>query len=156
MTPEQIRALVQSEIQQANAYARYQLTPVQTHTHDGINSPNVFQPILTYVGTVGSGSAIDPVTVNILPVGWSITYVSSGTYTIIHGLDTDFYTCVVNAYQSTNVFAVPVIETFAKETSIILADVATGAKVDTGFTFSLTVVNNKKTTLPTYYGNFII
>lgn len=156
MEKQEVLNLIQQQIQAASASARYQLTPVQTHTHDGINSPNVFQPILTYVGTVGSGSATSPVTVNMLPVGWSVRYDGTGIYAIVHNLGTNFYTLVANAYQSTNIFAVPVIETFENECSVVLADIATGLKADTGFTFSLTVVNNKKTTLPTYYGNFIV
>lgn len=159
---QQVKALIQSSQQYSDAKNRYTLSPINGHNHDGINSPTAFQPILTYVGAIGSDG-----TVLLLPQGWTVVKDGglSGTYYVTHNLGgsdtanatrlTAFYSCVANAIQSTNIFAVPVISAFTNEVDFVWGDIATGTKADTGFNFALTVVNNKKTSVPAYYGTYV-
>lgn len=155
MTDQQIIQLVLQTIQKNNNSSRSSSTSSVTP---------IASSILTYVGLVGSdGTAI------LLPRGWSIfkdTGAGNGIYYITHNLGnvlsdssaskiSPLYTCVASAAQSTNIYAVPVIEGFDNEVDFSWADIATGTKADTSFFFSLTVVNNRNTTVPKYYGTYV-
>lgn len=110
---------------------------------------------------------VQPITVNLLPTGWTVSYNGTGDYTVTHNLGANsglpassvtypgLYTCVANAIQSTNIYPVSVISNFQNEVDFVWADIATGANADTGFNFSLTIVNNKKLPPPSYYGTFL-
>lgn len=150
MIDQDIKNFVRQEIQASKAQDRFQLQPVQRHTHaGGADGPPVFQPAFTYVGLIGSTGEV-----LLLPKGWSVTYDSTGVYFITHNLGTILYGCVASAAQSTNIYAVPVIEGFENEVDFSWADVATAAKADTGFFFSLTIVGNKPAQPPQYYGAY--
>lgn len=153
MNEQQIRALIKSEIQQAANANRFQLASIPRHIHNGIDSPTAFQPILTYVGMVGVPINTDPVTVNILPTGWTVRYDGTGSYAIVHNLGTVNYITIATCAQSTNVFGAAVVEAFPNEVSIAWGDISTGTKADTGFVFTLTMYNNKRLTVPSYYGD---
>lgn len=228
MTPEQIRQIVREEIQKSSSSSRFGLAPISRHIHNNIDSPFVFQPILTYSGLVGVGNSVTfvavtatgafvggevsatltvawpyqtgqftttfsngdsravnytnssasvtwsgglsgaatvdmvadgvkAITVNFLPIGWSVDYDLSGSlYTITHNLGTDFYAITANSAQSTNIYGAPVIEGFADSLTIKWADAQTGGGgIATGFYFTLTVINNKKNTVPSYYGTLV-
>lgn len=151
MIDPEIQAYVKQEIQRQNSVGRFQLTPIQRHIHNNIDSPYTFQPILTYVGLVGyDGTAI------LLPKGWKITKDAAfaGVYTVTHNLGTLLYGCVASASQSTNIYAVPVISAFQNEVDFTWGNVATDLSADTSFFFSLTVINNKSQTLPSYVGTY--
>lgn len=156
MDEQQVRVIVKQEIQAAASASRFQIGNIPRHIHNDTDSPLAFQPILTYVGLLGVGSATAPVTVNILPKSWTVRYDGTGEYTVIHNLGSSIiYSCVASAAQSTNAFAPPVISGFANEVSFTWGDISNpGAKIDTGFYFILTVVNNKDTKIPSYYGSY--
>lgn len=168
MDDQAIKTLIQQEFQKSNSASRFQLTPTSSHNHDGINTPTTFQPILTYVGAIASDG-----TVLLLPQGWTVfkdTAAGDGIYYVTHNLSssrgggvstaslaggTAFYSCTASAIQSTNIFAVPVVSAFPNEVDFVWGDIATAAKADTGFNFILTVINNRKTTIPSYYGQYV-
>lgn len=227
MTPDQIRQIVRGEIKKNDSGSRFGLSPIPRHIHNNVDSPYVFQPILTYSGLVGVGTAVNyvqvtatgafaggenaatltgawpyqtgqfttyfsngdtravnyangsasvtwsgglsgaatvdmvadgvnAVTVNFLPIGWSVEFdIVDGLYVITHNLGTTFYAATASAAQSTNVYAVPVISHFDNTLELKWADVATAAATTTGFFFTLTVINNKKNTVPSYYGTLV-
>lgn len=152
MNEATIKQWIQQGIQQAASANRFTLGGIQRHTHNNVDSPYTFEPILTYVGIINYDG-----TYSLLPKGWTVVKdpANLGTYYITHNLGTVLYSCVASCFQSTNIFGVPVIEGFANEVDFTWGDVATGAKADTSFYFILTVINNKSTTLPSYVGSAV-
>ena len=151
MNEQQIRELIRQEIKQDNAASRFQLTPVQSHDHDGINSTVTYQPTFTYVGRIRKDG-----TVLFLPRGWRVTKEAGlGAYTILHNLNTDKY--IVTAAPTLSQTTIPVcaIELFPSKFTILWASSMLGAgadfeKDDTDFGFLLTVINNSNSNLPVY------
>lgn len=151
-----IKQQIQQGIQQHASGARFGLSPIPRHIHNNVDSPYVFQPILTYIGVIGIGVANqNPVTINLLPKGWVVNWISLGHYSVTHNLDTTQYGCVATAAQSTNVYAVPVVSSFKNITYFTWLDAATGFNADTGLSFTLTVIGNRNTQLPVYVGTQI-
>lgn len=102
-------------------------------------------------------SNVFQITPNLIPKGWTISYGGTGEYTITHNLNTLFYTCIASAAQSSNAFAIPIIETFANEVTFTWGGGMLGdtefSRQDTGFFFQLTTIANKNITFPTYTTN---
>lgn len=151
MNDQQIMDAIRREVQAQNSASRFQLNPVQQHTHSGgADGPPVFQPTVTYAGWVPYDITATQLLGLILPAGWTLRYDGTGQYTVIHNLGTLLYTVTAACTQSTNVVAVPVVSFFANEVSIYWFDATSGAvlgdPVDTSFGFQLVQVNNKKTT----------
>lgn len=135
---------------------RFNVSSTQRHIHNNIDSPYVFQPILTYIGLINEdGSAA------VLPNGWSSVR-AGGIYTITHNIESK--TGLINAS-----FGAPYsIVTQCQGDGILSSFVQEGLQVftvewknpagvvfDTAFSFILTVVNNKSQQLPTYGGDLI-
>lgn len=55
MTPEQIKSLIQSEIQRMGAAGRFQLASVPRHIHNGADAPKIPGTSVTSLLTVPSG-----------------------------------------------------------------------------------------------------
>lgn len=89
MTPEQIKQLV---IQTINSQmSSYSTAKVPFHLHNGVDSPAIFSPTITYIGLIGLTG-----TIGILPKGWSVTYNGTGDYTITHNLNSFSYSVVAS------------------------------------------------------------
>lgn len=147
MNDSQIRQLIQSEIHKTSQSNRFNVQNQGRHIHNDLDSPYVFQPILTYIGFVGyDGSVI------LLPTGWSITHVGAGEYTITHNLNTQLYAVVVTAQQSTNAVVTAIVEERINDFDVSMIN-HVPALEDSSFTFILTNINNKTSKLPAYGGN---
>ena len=142
---------IQAGIQKASAANRFQLTSSQRHTHNDIDSPYVFQPILTYIGLILiNGTIAAPAAgayPGTLPTGWTVNHAGTGDYILTHNLNTTFYACVASPLGTTTAVSLAVSTT---QVEFAWFDTATQALTDTPFMFILTTINNKKTKLPTY------
>lgn len=147
MNEQDVRALIQQEIHKTSQSGRFNVTNTQRHIHNNIDSPYAFQPILTFVGSIGSDG-----TIFLLPKGWSASHDDVGQYSIVHNLGTRQYSVVTSALQSTNVVAVPVIQPLLDNSFSINWFNTSPTIKDTAFNFLLTNVNNKSQKIPTYYG----
>lgn len=148
MDTSQIQSLIRSEVQKISQVGRFGVSNTQRHIHNDIDSPYVFQPILTYVGEIGSNG-----TVGLLPQGWTVTYNGTGSYSITHNLGTRLYSVVASAQQSTNSVVSPVLESF--DDGFDANWFTSSGAADTSFTFILVNINNKSTKLPSYYGSIV-
>ncbi len=84
MTEEQVRQIVQSEIQRQNSGARFAMNPSQYHTHDKINSP-----------AIDSNNLIPSVVTS-----GSVTFQQATSYTF--NLNTNFTPSLILAYGIAN------------------------------------------------------
>lgn len=153
MISQELQQFIRQEIQKVATANRFQLTSIPRHIHNEIDSPLTFQPILNYIGFVPydgniHGAALE----TILPTGWTVTKNSTGNYTVKHNLGTILYSVVASASQSTNVKVSTVTTANANDVTFTWWD-ENGVAQDTSFNFVLVQINNKKTTLPTYYTN---
>lgn len=150
----EIQAMVQKDARDIaeKVYAEkgtsYGVAKVPLHYHNGIDSPTLIQPAVSYIGFVPYME--DPLLQYALPGGWEIIYQGLGDYRIIHNLgkasNVNFYSFVANAAQSTNAVATPVVSIFENEVEVIwfTPDGSGGFdRVDTSFVFTLTTGNNK-------------
>ncbi len=146
-----IRQIVQQELHKTAQSNRFNVQNQGRHIHNDLDAPYVFQPILTYVGQIGSDG-----TVGLLPNGWTASWngSSTGAYSIFHNLNSRLYGVVASATQSTNTPALPVINPFENQFDIDFFSVVPSHQ-DTSFSFILTIINNKTTKIPTYYGSII-
>lgn len=143
---------IQLGVQAGAAGARFGLNAIPRHTHNNVDSPYVFQPILTYVGFIPyTGNVINTVLQSLIPKGWTVVYNGTGSYSITHNLNTTLYVVVASAQQSTNQIVSPVIEMFQNSFDVNWFDTNPVAQ-NTSFTFNLTVIGNRSQTLPTYVG----
>lgn len=128
-------------MQRHNSGARFGLKELAYHTHNGTDSPPIFQPFITYIGLIGLTG-----TVGILPSGWSVVYGSTGQYQVTHNLNSFLYAVVANSAGVANVVDI------STDPNLIEFDWFTPAGVaqDTPFYFLVSIVNNKKLSLPTY------
>lgn len=149
MDENRIRQIIQEEINGYMDRQQYNFSRIPSHEHNGIDSPVLIAPTISYIGFVPYMA--DPLLEYILPANWSVRYDSTGFYTIIHNLgkisENNFYTVTTNATQSTGVIVVPVISMFENEVTIAWFDSTLGTlglkPVDTSFNFILTTGNNK-------------
>jgi hypothetical protein len=148
LTEAQIRRIVQSEMDGSRAESRFGLNPLQRHIHNNLDSPFVFQPILTYIGVINHVGV--PV---LLPKGWTMQASGfAGVYTVVHNLGKSaFYAVTANAYNSSGT-GYDTITVLPQENSVtfLVFDPATHGASVCDFNFILTVVNNRATQVPTY------
>lgn len=153
MTPDQIKRLVRSEMQASSAAARFQLSSIPRHSHNSVDSPFVFTPILTYIGLILIDGTIVPpapgAAHGILPKGWIVEWGGSNTgdYLITHNLNSQFYTATASPLGTTTS---PTIAFSKNVIEFTFFNTATQVATDTPFFFILTVINNKKTLPPQY------
>lgn len=151
ITPEdmqQIRNAMKEEIRISNSNLRFQLTPIHRHIHNGIDSPFIYNPILSYIGYV----QLDGVVLAV-PQGWSVLKLSTGTYQITHNLNTDLYVAVVSPILSTTLpvaSVTPGRNLFDVQWTNTADNVNARAVVDTTFAFIVVTTTNRKTAPPSY------
>jgi hypothetical protein len=147
MNEQAIRALVQQEIKAHSSSARFGLNSIPRHIHNNVDSPFVFQPLLTYIGFVNyDGTSL------FLPKGWTINYDggSPGAYAITHNLSTSNYAAIACAQQSTNTVVDVVISQFSSSIEFDWFSAGAVAPADTSFTFIISLLNNSQQTNPLY------
>ncbi len=219
MNEQQIRQFIKQEIQATQAANRFQLTGIQRHIHNGVDSPSVLAPTITFAGrflsVVGvvfysdpfpKGWTVDhatqtivftstfaggetsgtltsawssliqtPTTVQITfsnsdvrvgtfttgstAVTWTValsgaatataTTVATGTYIVIHNLNSNFYVATVNT-QTVVAGRCASVEFRPNYMTVTVFASDTKALIDSPVCFLLTTVLNKSTTLPTY------
>lgn len=142
--------LVRQEIAKQNAASRYQLTPTSTHIHNGIDTPFVYNAIISYVGIIITSNLAAT-----LPVGWTIANLGTGITEVTHNLgELDqmvWLATPIGAGGST--IPVPIVVPGPNVVDFSWFDVSAagaGAPVDTTFMFVGIQVNNK-TFGPTKY-----
>lgn len=157
MSPDQIKQLVQQEVQIQMSGSRFGLTTIPRHTHNNIDSPNVFSPTLTYAGEVLAGDyGVTSPTPILLPKGWTVGYVTTGSlagaYQVTHNLGTSQYAVVVSASPGNPAVLNQVFVNVEENPANFLVIFANSSTfpIDCGFTFTLTQINNRKANLPTY------
>lgn len=159
MNEEQIKRIVRAEIQNHASGARFGLNSIPRHTHNGVDSPPAFQPVITYVGLMNQNG-----TGAFLPSGW-VAYITGAplayTYVVIHNLSgggsssavATVYS-VVACVQSSGLFVTPVVTEYANYFTVEFIN-SLGQQPDTPYSFFLTATNNKPLTLVTYSGSLI-
>jgi hypothetical protein len=134
-----------------NQQTPYTFQNVPFHTHNGIDSPNVYQPQITYTGTVTYlGQAFRNLP---FPDGWSVARAGTGVYSVTHGLNTLLYTVMVTQLLTTppDALAIPiVIDLSAIGFTVRWFSAVDGSPQDTAFMFNLHQVNNPGNGFPSY------
>jgi hypothetical protein len=139
MNPQQITNLVQQLMAKSSQSGRFNIQNIPSHIHNGVDSPLVYQPVLTYGGSVTSGGVSQ-----FLPKSWTVKG-GGGTYTIIHNLNTLLY--VVNASAQSGSIATSATLSL---NSFVVHTFSSGGPTASAFTFTLTNLNNKSTQTPVY------
>ncbi len=156
------KQVAQEEMRSFNSNSRFGQSPIQRHIHNNIDSPFVFQPILTYIGAINSTGVP-----SLLPKGWTSTLITAAgpsyAYQITHNLASNsgsttggfssFYSVVASSQR----IDIPVTVLVAERKDdffVAFANLAGGSET-ASFTFILTVVNNRNTQLPVYSGTLI-
>ncbi len=152
MNEQQIRQLIQQEIQGHASSARFGLNSIPRHIHNNLDSPYVFQPILIYIGSIdGTGG------VNLLPNGWTLAG-GVGVYTVTHNLGSDalyVVTASASADFGSGFDVVNISNPNGTSVTFQVFNPSTLSLSVCNFFFSLTVINNRSQQLPTYYGNML-
>lgn len=158
----EIQALVQKE---ARAIAmevykkegtQFGVAKVPYHIHNGTDSPEIVSPSVSYIGFIPYEAPYDTTATLqfCIPGGWSARQDSTGVYTVVHNLggitNSNFYSFVANATQSTNNVVTPVVTMFENEVTVSWFDTATQLAIDTSFCFILTTGNNRGPFRPQY------
>lgn len=140
--------MIQQEMHKSQQVQRFNLNSIPRHTHNGIDSPSVFQPVFSYAGQINPDG-----TVVLLPSGWTITVSGTGVYTITHKLNTLLYTVNANCIfvNSYNVVSI----TKNANNFIVNTFFYPATPFNSGFMFNLTNINNKSTIPPGYYGSSV-
>lgn len=143
-----IREMIQKGISEAASNNRFSLNPVTRHTHNNVDSPYVFQPIITYVGKISfDGFA------TVLPKGWTHSG-GAGVYTVTHNLPPStiyIVSAIPSADSGSGSDSVSYSQgTNTSKVTFFVFNTTTGTPSACDFWFSLTVVNNSSPTLPTY------
>lgn len=146
MTDPQIRQLVRSEIHKSSQTGRFNVQNQGRHTHNDIDSPYVFQPILSYVGLINSDG-----TIALLPVGWTVDYTAPSEYVINHNLGTLLYSVTFTS-NNLNVLVAPSMFNDVNNFVVVWNKTSNSAGQASSFNFTLTTINNKTQKLPKYYG----
>jgi len=69
-----IRQIIQEEIKRNQVASKFNVTSVPQHIHNNVDSPFVFQPILTYIAFIPYDGSLTSGLEYILPTGWSIEH----------------------------------------------------------------------------------
>lgn len=156
MNEQQIKALIQEELAKSNQHTKFGLQPIPRHTHNNVDSPYTFQPILTYGGVINTNG-----TAALLPRGWTVigggvdgTGGSTGVYTITHNIGSMAYSVVTTPLDELDVGTIPQI-LIAKNAFIVTMFAPLGGANNTNFTFILVNPNNKSAFVPQYTGTLI-
>ncbi len=150
MDEQQIRQIVQQEIQKSSNSSRFNVNSVPQIKINSLNTSNTPSTVFTYIGFVPYDGNIAGILEVILPLGWTVTHNGTGNYTVTHNLGTILYSVVASAAQSTNVKVSTVTTANENDVTFSWWD-ETGAAQDTSFNFILTQISNKRTTFPLYY-----
>lgn len=167
MDEQQIRQIVREEIRGSDSSGRFGLNSIPRHIHNNIDSPFVFQPIMTFIGLI----AADGVPAAI-PSGWTVEIATvnliTNTYVITHNLDqqsssgvtTDgspsaLYSVVTQVEAVANQFYAPQVVEYKNLFTVNWYNSA-GSTEQISFNFILTLINNKSVTYPKYVGTSVI
>lgn len=155
MNDDRIRQIIRQEIQARDAHARFQLVPIQRHTHNNVDSPYTFQPVLTFGGYVRSDGNLTKATGGVIasgvfPVGWTVTKNGTGLYQVNHNLGTQQYAVTAIPVDGAQFGTITskIDDNFIFQGYNISAGAAVAA--DTNFSFILTLLANTSQTLPSY------
>lgn len=151
MTPQEIKNLIQQEIVKSNNNNRFNVNAIPQQKINIGNISNTPSQVFTYIGLV-SFSYISGRNFSTLPSGWVVQWQGNGQFELIHNLNTTLYSVVATANNANTAFAAATL-TLSENTVFFnwysSSNVPTDY-VDTDFSFILVVVNNKKTSFPTY------
>lgn len=139
---------IQGEIAAHATGARFGLNSIPRHTHNNVDSPYTFQPILNYVGIVESNAVVA-----LFPKGWKLTKTATGQYTITHNLGLSaLYTIMVTIHDEGNSASAGVQTPITNRNAFVVDTYNSLGAVNNGFHFLVTVINNRSQTLPIYIG----
>lgn len=148
MTPEQVHQMIQQEIHKSQQAQRFNLNSIPRHTHNGVDSPTIFQSSFVYAGAVNTDG-----TPALLPQGWTSKIGTAGSYTITHNLNTELYSASFTGYaEPANTIFQAILGTNVMNISSF--EVGVGA-VSNAFYFLLINTNNLSTIPPIYYGSLV-
>lgn len=145
-----IRAMIQEEIRRNESAGRFGFRNIPNHTHNGIDSVPVNAPTLSYAAYVPYDAGADPLLGYMLPSGWTVVRQSAGSYLITHNLNTNLYSIVACAVQSTNEKVACVINPFSSAFEVNWFKLSDNSAADTSFNFTLTQINNRSVGQPVY------
>lgn len=151
MDDQKIRQIVRDELTRNNNGARFGVNNIPFHTHNGIDSPSIFSPTITYTGYIPSDGLVNQTPFVFLPTGWTVELQFPGTtdiYKVTHNLGTSFYSVVVNQVGPGG--STVVNQVVAYDNYFEVAWFNGGTFYQKDFFFTLTQVNNKRNALPTY------
>lgn len=148
---QQIRAMMKDEIQKSNNSGRFNINPNQQLRQNPLNTSSTPTSVLTYVGLVLINGSTNPPSAGaaggVFPSGWTIDHGSTGDYLITHNLGTGAYAVVASPIGTTTAVE---IESNDNQVEFTWFDTFSKAATSTPFFFILTVVNNRRTSFPTY------
>jgi|GEM_PF-4632268 len=147
-----IRRIVQEELQKNQLRSAFKLQTIPLHRHDGVDSPNVFSPTITYTGFIPSDADLTGATTSgfvFVPQGWSAT-VNATVYEITHNLNTDYYTvnCSLYGPEAPNALT-PNIICLPNSFQVVWNDNLL-ISYEADFSFQLVQINNKARSFPVY------
>ena len=144
-----MRQIAREEIDRLGTIGTYNTLQIPRHIHNGVDSPLLIAPTLTYGGYVFWNGVIAVGT--LMPKGWTVQTVGTGIYTVVHNLNTQFYIPSASAIQSTNKIVTTVISPTVNDVTFTWFDMENvPAKVDTGFSFLIITVTNTVPGSPQY------
>lgn len=79
---QNIRRIVQDELQRQGNRDTFGVSAVPRHTHNGIDSPFAFDPVAIYGGIIITSDT--PAT---LPKGWTLEHIATGVTHVTHNLN---------------------------------------------------------------------
>lgn len=138
MTNEQnMRNIIRQEIASANNGSRFGVNPTSNHSHTGIDSPYVYQPVLSYIGHINAdASAV------LLPSSWTVVNSGAGIYTVTHNLNTILYSVTANCFFAGTRDVLQVSNIGLNSFTVNTFFYNPTTLENSGFTFILTNVNN--------------
>jgi len=149
---QRIRAMMKEEIRNANNSLRFQQTAIPRHTHNGVDSPALTIPTMTYIGTVNKDG--DPYANLPFPKGWGRSHTGTGSYSFQHNLGTLKYTVVATVLYTPDVAehrAVCFVDNLTPNTfDINWFLTSTGVPADISFSFQVTTIANTTPGWPAY------
>lgn len=156
MDENRIQQIVQREIQASAGRAMYAPTNIPFHVHNGVDSPIVFSPTNIYTGFIPSDAVLNGSSTGgfiFIPQGWTASVDTGGTpilYTVIHNLNTSFYTvnCSLYGPEAVNA-AIPNVVCLPDRFYVAWYDSAL-VSYQTDFSFQLIQINNSTQNVPLY------
>jgi len=151
MDEQKIRQIVQQEIARSSNGARFTVNNIPFHTHDGVNSPSIFSPTITYTGFVPYDGLVANTPFVFLPSGWTVELQVGNIYKITHNLGTEYYSvqACMTGPESNDLFN-PITICQDNYFEISWSYNSGSLTLQTDFHFTLVQVNNKRNALPTY------